>query len=176
MLKALAPIDPDEVLPEAELLRHIRLTEGDTWNGDIARDLRVNAIDWVEGYSEHSLQLRDFEWTRQHFTPVMRFPIRPVEDVVSIAYFDSAGVDSTVADWQLGDNQLAPAHNAFWPYVSGAPGGVRIVFSAGYETQADIPSMLTAAVKVATAAMFLNAESPDLSPAQRLIDRFRNVL
>lgn len=180
MLTALAPADGETILPLADAKVHLNLTEDDTFHEPAIEAARKDAIGWLEGYSEQSLQERDFLWTLDQFTSRMRLPIGPVasDGVVSVEYYDSEAVDTTVdaADYVVGGGILAAASGSSWPYANGDPGGVRITFMAGYAAAEDIPFNLMAALKLALTAFFQNRSAPDLSGAMRLADQVRPVL
>lgn len=177
MLTPLAPADGDAILPLADARTHLNLTASDDYHDDAVTALRDAAISWAEGYAGRSLDSRQFLWRLDRFTSVVRLPIGPVSAVNAISYYASDGADTALvaADWYLGGDKLWAAHGATWPVASGAPGGVRITFTAGYALPADIPPYLLAAVKLAMAAMFEDRSSPDLTAAMRCADQFRPV-
>lgn len=177
MLTPLAPFVGETILPMADARAHLRLTADDTFHDDAVESARDAAIGWVEGYTGHSLQEREFLWQLDQFTTVVSLPIGPV-DSAEISYYDGTGTDLVIeaADFYLGNNKLTPAINAAWPYADGRPGGVRITVTAGYALADDIPAHLLAAVKLAMAAFFENRTDPDLSGAMRVADQFRAVL
>ncbi len=176
MLTALAPFDGDTILPLADARVHLNLTADDDFHDAAVESARDGAIGWVESYSGRSLQAREFEWSADQFCSVIRLPIGPVSAVDGISYYDSEGTDTALVegDWVSGRDRVVASGS--WPYANGDPGGVRITFTAGYATAADIPTNLIAAVKLAMTAMFEDRSNPDLTAAMRCADAFRSVL
>lgn len=173
-----APFDGATILPLADARVQLRLTSGQTEHDAEVEAARDAAIGWAEGYTGHSLQEREWVWSVDRFCSVMRLPVGPVTTVDDVSYYDSDSVDTPLdaADWFLGNQQLVAAYGTTWPVANGVPGGVRVTFTAGYETPADIPPYLMAAVKLAMTSFFEERSSPDLSGAMRAADQFRAVL
>jgi len=77
------------------------------------------------------------------FAPVMRLPIKPVMEVVSIVYADPAGADQSVENFNyyLFEDEtgpyIAPAPGYSWPSTYNRVDAVRITWNAGY---ADVPA------------------------------------
>lgn len=178
MLTVLAPANGDLILPLAAARTHLNLTASDTFHDAAVVDLRNAAIGWAEAYTGRSLNNRQFRWSVDYFLHTIRLPRWPVSAVTEIRYYDANGVDTAMAlnDWYLGGDRLHPAHGSAWPYANGAPAGVRITFTAGYATAADIPPFLLAAVKLAMTALFENRSSPDLSAAERCANQFHGAI
>lgn len=178
MLTPLAPFDGDTILPLADAKEHLRLTDSDTFHDASAEAARDDAIAWFEDYASVSLEERQFLWTEGSFADPMRLPRRPVTEIDGISYYDEDGTDTALveADWYFGDNALAPAAGTSWPCTSGQPGNVRVTFTAGYETAADIPLNAMRAIKLALSAYFENRSSPDLKVAQWHADMFRAMV
>ena len=176
MLTALAPFDGDTILPLADARVQLNLTADEDFHDAAVGDARDSAIGWVESYTGKSLQAREFEWAADQFCSVIRLPIGPVSGVDGISYYNSEGTDTALAegDWVSGRDRVVASTS--WPYANGDPGGVRITFTAGYASAADIPPNLMAAVKLAMTAMFEERSNPDLTGAMRCADAFRPVL
>jgi uncharacterized phiE125 gp8 family phage protein len=177
MLTPLEPADGDAILPIADARVHLNIVEADTYHDSAIEALRDAAIDWVEGYAGKALTRRQFLWTQDSFTSVIRLPIGPVVDEdTAISYYDSDGTDTELEDWYLGRDGLTAAHSSTWPIASGMSGSVRVTFTAGYETPADIPPLLLAGVKMALTALFEDRSNPSFEGAMRCCDKYRSVL
>lgn len=84
---------------------------------------------------------------------VVRLPVRPVQSITSIKYYDIAGVQQTMAagayqTWLEHEPPLiAPTPLTVWPTLqSGRIGGVEIVFVAGEPTTATVPARAREAI------------------------------
>jgi uncharacterized phiE125 gp8 family phage protein len=177
VLTALTAFTGDDILPLADAKDQVGITADDTTQDNLVGSIRDQAIDWAEGYCGKSLQSRQFLWTVDQFSSVMALPIGPVSAANSVKYYDTDETDTTIdaADYYLGNDKLSAAIDTTWPYADGRPGGVRITFTAGYETAADIPLYLLAAVRLAMTAMFENRSNPDLAGAMRAADQYRDL-
>ena len=176
MLTPLAPADGNAILPIEKARAALSFDEADAANDARIIRARDGAIDFAEGYTGKALSRRQFEWTLDRFTSVIRLPIVPVVgEGAAISYYGADGVDTSLEEgsWYFGRDSLMAAHGRTWPAANGAPGNIRITFTAGYATPADIPPMLMSGVIVAMAAMFEDAERPDLTAAMRCLDRHR---
>ncbi len=176
MLTALTPANGDSILPLAAARAHLNLTADDSFHDTAVIALRDAAIDFVERYTGKALSQRLFEWSVDRFTSVIDLPIGPVSPVgAAISYYGSDGVDTALVegDWFFGRGRVVAASGKTWPYANGFPGGVRITFTAGYATPAEIPFLLLAGVKVAMTAMFEDRAGPNLRPAMACCDLHR---
>jgi uncharacterized phiE125 gp8 family phage protein len=179
VLTALDAFTGEDILPLADAKVHLNITAVDTSDDDVIEDLRDDAISWAEGYTAQSLQSRDFRLTQDRFCSLISLPIGPVSATASVKYYNTDGTDTTVdaGTYVLSDDKIVTAQDETWPsdVAVAWPGGVRITFTAGYATAADIPFYLLAAVKLAMTAMFENRSNPDLTGAMRAADQFRSI-
>lgn len=173
MLTQLAPANGEAILPLAECRRHLRVLDGA--ENDTIAELRDAAIDWAERETGHALSRRQFQLEQARFDLRLRLPRAPAVSVDAIAYLDRAGILTTLAStaWRYGAGFLEPAIGTRWPLASCREGAVRITFTAGYATKADVPTLLLSAAKVVLAALFADREEPDLAGAERIARRFR---
>lgn len=170
-LSRLAPIDADTILPIADARAHLRIVT-ETHDARITR-ARLSAIDWAERYTGLAFLEASFLWTVDAFQTRIDLPRGPVTSVDAIEYRGSDGDDVSLeaADWYLARSRVSAAYGTSWPTGD----HVRITFTAGHADVASIPPMLMAGMIVAMAAMFENAESPDLSGAERCLDMVRGA-
>lgn len=178
MLTALTSADEESILDLVACRTELRLTADDAWHYDKVRSIRSGAIGWCEGYTGKALGLRSFEWRQNHFERFIRLPIGPVTAVSAISYLNGSGVETQLdpSAWYVGLNSVSAAPDTVWPYSNGAPGAVRITFSAGYASPDDIPPYLLTAVKLAMAAMFEDFANPDMTGAIRCANQSRRVI
>lgn len=122
-------------LAEAKAQTRVDGTDDDTYlNGLIAA-----ASDHVEKYTGRSLGAQTWRLTTDGFTDEIRLPYGPVQSVTTLAYYDAAGADQTLATgWGL-DNTVDPARivrnvDASWPDTQDRFDAVRITYVAGYST------------------------------------------
>lgn len=152
-------IDPDDVLTVADAKKHLEIVEAD-WDAILSAYIK-SAINMVERYSKTRLIEREFTWKLDCFEPILRFPIVPVGEISDIKYFDSAGVEQTLAgtEWVQSLGRVAPANGKSWPSTDGRIGAISIRFPGGYTGVADQEPLLVAAVRLTVGDLFENRES-----------------
>ncbi len=94
------------------------------------------------------------------FSSRLDLPVSPVESVVSVKYFDIAGVEETLAadSYLLNDNALYPTTR--WPCTARLGAAVSVSLIAGYgDEPADVPAPLCEAVKQLAAHWYENREA-----------------
>lgn len=97
--------------------------------------------------------------------PSISLPRSPLVAVSSITYLDASGTRVTlsptlyrVLPGPLG--KVAPAVGQSWPIAAAAEGAIEITFTAGRANRAAVPANAKAAVLLALAHVFENAETP----------------
>ena len=120
-----------------------RLTEDHTGRRWLTQTVRLTLDDWAAC---------DDDWW-PGVGQVIRLPVRPVQSVATIKYYDIGGVRQTMAvglyqTWLDHDPPLvAPAPLTVWPTPqSGRLGGVEIVFVAGESSLTAVPEQVRAAI------------------------------
>lgn len=158
-LSSSAAIDTDDVLTLAEAKAHLEIEETD-WDALLPAYIGA-AINMVERYGKIALTAREFTWTGDGFTSVIRLPIGPAGDVTAISYFDTSNAPQALdsADWNQSFERIEPAPGTSWPTCNGQIGGVSITFTAGYTNVKAQEPLLVAAVKLTVGDLFANRES-----------------
>lgn len=107
----------------------------------------------VEKATDRLLITRACRFTADCFGRAVLLPVRPVVDVTSVQYYDTAGDLQTLASdqWILADRlerpRVVPAVGASFPSTWELPGAVIVEFNAGYgDEPADVPADLRIAV------------------------------
>jgi len=105
-------------------------------------------------------------------SPYIEFPVAPVREISSVAYFDGddeQSLTSSPPDWiflPAGLRQRArlyPSAGASWPTSTPVrPDAVTITYTVGYERGEQIPQLLRQAIALVAAELYKN---PDLSNA-----------
>lgn len=170
MLTPLTPPAGDTILPIADARAALNII-GLDHDARITR-ARDGAIDWAERYTGIAFLERQYVWAVDVFTAAIRLPRGPVVSVDTIAYRGTDGADAVVADWYLAGDKVLASYGSTWP----AGDNVRVTFTAGHATIEAVPPMLMSGMIVAMAAMFADAESPDLTGAQRCLDLVRGTV
>ena len=165
MLAPAEPIDGEALLPLAEVKAFCRIDSDD--EDALLAGLVLAATDWVERYSQRSLQRRRWRWSAAGFAPVMRLPIGPVDDdaaVVSIAYRDAAGGEAVLGAgaWAVSAGALIAAPGTAWPRAWGTDGSVTIEYEAGFGDVAVEAAALRTAVLFQVRHLYerANGEAP----------------
>lgn len=94
--------------------------------------------------------------------PRLDLPVSPVRSVASVKYFDTAGVEQTLAAdaYVLNDGALYPAAGKSWPCTARLGAAVSVSLTAGYgDDPADVPAPLGEAVKQLAAHWYENREA-----------------
>jgi len=107
----------------------------------------------IEHAIDRLLIVRSCRFTTDAFGNAVLLPVRPVQEVSAVTYYDTAGNLQTLPGeaWRLVDRQerprIVPAPGASFPATWELPGGVVVEFTAGYGTTgANVPTDLRIAV------------------------------
>lgn len=120
-------------LAEAKSQCRVDGTDDDTY----LNALIAAAAAHVEKYTGRSLLEQTWRLTTSAFADEILLPYGPVQSVTTVAYYDTAGGDQTLATgWGL-DNTVDPARivkdtDASWPATQTRFDAVRITYVAGY--------------------------------------------
>lgn len=150
-LKLITPPNEEPVdLTAAKL--HLRVEHDDE---DTLIQAQITAARrWAEAFLNRQLVTATWELVLDAFPRVpFQLPLPPLRSVDQVAYTDAAGLEATVpAEDYLVDTASEPGRLALtdgvtWPLVTLAPiAGVRVRFSAGYGTAADVPEDIRRAI------------------------------
>ena len=115
-------------------------------------------------------------------------PFPTLQSVESVNYIDLNGVQQTLApDKYIVDNIsepgcITPAPNTYWPNTQNRVNAVKISFTAGYGTPADVPEGIKRWVMMRSGALFENREEvvvgsrlvvADLAFVDRMLDAYK---
>jgi uncharacterized phiE125 gp8 family phage protein len=97
----------------------------------------------------------------------VELPRPPLVEVVSVSYFDAAGLDIVMDEAayvlpNLSDAippSIYPAPGGFWPDAFRRPDAVRIRYTAGWTSAAGVPENVKAWIKIRVATLWANRES-----------------
>lgn len=142
---------------------HSRVPTGQ--DDDIFQLATRSADDYIERYLECTIGLSAWRLTLDSFPlrgPLL-IPRWPVRNVTEIAYYDVSGQASTVPAEQIvqpvGEERFLLRLRNPWPTTDNSPNGITIDFTAGWETQDDIPATLVRAGLMLTAHWYENPEA-----------------
>lgn len=105
----------------------------------------------------------EMEASFDFFTPIIRLHHSPITQLLSVKYFDKQGDEQTVEVTDIiSDLDSRPARlvhkSGAWPNCDQRPGGIKIKFEAGHETEASLPPMIKWAILTTVAHMFEHRE------------------
>ncbi|WP_447727272.1 head-tail connector protein [Sphingomonas koreensis] len=88
----------------------------------------------------------------------MMLPLPPVIELVSVTYLDRDNVEQPLdlADCELFDRELVPAHGRRWPRSLDRSESVRVRYRAGFET---VPAPVRAAILLMVGDLYRNRET-----------------
>lgn len=150
-----APATEPVSLVEAK--RHLRV-DGTADDAEItAKILQARAA--VESFTRLRLITQTVQVTLDHFDARVVLPVWPVQEVLSVAYDDAAGVERTFADWRLvlstKPRAVVPAYAASWPVTRDQPGAVRVTVRCGFgDDGAAVPQDLRAALLMRLSSLY----------------------
>jgi uncharacterized phiE125 gp8 family phage protein len=149
--------------PEIDLelvKQHLRVEHGD--DDELIQaylDAAVAHIDGPFGKLNRAIWEQTLELRQNTFSAPIRLPYGPVSAVASIKYVDADGVEQTVSadDYLLtSDGYVVLAHGSSWPRLRGDAEGVRVRYTAGFET---VPSSILSAVMLTVGHWYANRET-----------------
>lgn len=161
------PAAPIVLLDEAKA--HCRVDHDD--DDDLVTRLVEVATDYLDGpggVTGRALITQRWQETMARFPsqPFIILPVGPVQQVISVAYYDADGVDQTVANDQFrvivnGDYALIElVDGATWPGTQSRSDAVRVQYDTGYgDTSADIPEAIRHAALLMVGHWYENREA-----------------
>lgn len=176
-LTRLTPLEGETILPLADAKQHLRVLHDDVAEDALIRSLRDAAIAHVERVSGVILAEAEFIWTAPRFPACIDLPVRPVNELDGVTYYDSDGEPAEYDGARLLAGKVVPAVGGSWPSANGY---AAVTFTAGLS--APEPDLL-AAVKLMLGHLWSNREAVSEKAAnemplgvQALIDTHRQVM
>lgn len=120
------------------------------------------AIATVENRSNVQLCTATYQLTLAGFPNDIALPKYPVQQVTSITYLDSNGVEQELDNWitdtTVNPAKIYPAYGESWPATRQHPNGVTITFDAGFGDPEDVPADIKGALLFWIGHLFTNRE------------------
>lgn len=163
----------------AEAKAHLRVTSND--DDALIGSLIKAATAKLDGYSGllgRALVTQTWAIDLDRFGDRLRLPLRPIQSIETVKYYDAAGAQQTLAGASyalLADaigSYVALVPDASWPSTYGRSDAVRVTFVAGYGDPEDVPEPLRLAIKVHV-QMHYDPDGERLRPIfEALIDQY----
>lgn len=123
-------------------------------DADIA-EMILDAAKLIEHETGQCLMAQTWEVSLDVFTPEIRLDRVPVTGIIAVIYRDTSGVEHAMppTDYVVdvgdgyGPHYLLPAYGTDWPATRDAANAVRVRYTAGYASPADVPTHLKRLVK-----------------------------
>ncbi len=174
-----------EPVSRAEAKKQLELASADTTHDSAIDDYIIAAREQVEhdiGYAmitqTYTLSLTTFP---KKNGPI-RIPIRPIQSVASVTYYDTSNAQQTLATTVYGLDAarrlLFVKYDQEWPSITEQHNGIVVTLTAGYGgTAATVPRLLRQAMLLQIAKWFQHRGDESHMPAhdtayKMLIDRF----
>jgi len=147
----------------AEAKAHLRVSH--TAEDSLITALITVAREQAESYTQRSICAQTLDYSRDAFLLQFELPLCPLQSVTSIKYIDLNGTEQTLAEAEYQVNSqsipaiIALAHGKVWPCVRSELNAVRIRYSAGYATAADIPASIKSAMLLLIGDLYENREN-----------------
>ena len=139
---------------------HCEITQSDTTHDNKLSRLIKMAREIVESDTGYVLMTQTYTLTISEFPSEdrLQLPLRPLQSVSSITYYDQDAVqqtlDSSVYGLDLGNRELFLNYDQSWPDNNGQNNGIVITFVVGYTSRDNVPAALKAMVLCKTAEYF----------------------
>lgn len=136
-------------------------------------------LDGVQGVLGRALITQSYKMTFRRFPAfhdpefeeyAIRLPIRPVQSVTSVEYYDDSGALQTLASDQYrlvrntaGESVIVPTESAIWPATQDRPDAITVSLVAGYgDAPSDVPAGIRAAGLLLVADLYEHREAQSL--------------
>jgi uncharacterized phiE125 gp8 family phage protein len=149
----------------AEVKAHLRIDDAE--QDAVLTALLGAVIAHLDGWSGvlgRCIMAQTWEQAYPAFERVLRLPLGPASAVVSITYADAAGADQTVAAPgfvllrdHLSDYVMA-APGAAWPAIGTRYDAVRVRWTAGVATAAEVPQPIRSAMLLLVGHLYRDRE------------------
>jgi uncharacterized phiE125 gp8 family phage protein len=117
--------------------------------------------------------------TLHAFPPAIKLPNAPLQSVVHVKFYDTAGVQRTldpqdyIVDAESEPGLVVPAPGKAWPATAARINAVEVQYKCGYgDGDAAVPDSLKSYVLAKVAEQFAQAGAPSPN-IHRLLDRYR---
>jgi uncharacterized phiE125 gp8 family phage protein len=147
---------------------------------DDLESIIIEGRTWAEDETHRTFVTTRYLLYLDGFADEMELPSPPLVSVESIKYVDIAGIEQTldpslylvIPAGLVG--RVVPAHGKSWPSTQDIPQAVRIAFTAGYGTAADVPANLKRAIKYYGKAVFDDRDDPKngILTARSLLEKY----
>ncbi|HEX2594800.1 MAG TPA: head-tail connector protein [Rhizomicrobium sp.] len=150
----------DLVLPLDAAKLHLRVDSTD--EDDLITDAIRTAQAWIEENTILVLTTREMTETANHLGGPIDLRAWPVSNITKITYFDRSGAPQELATGSWWANlsrrpvRLSPSFGTRWPASAVAPGSVAITFTAGFDTDDEIPATVMHAIKLLVSHFYTN--------------------
>jgi uncharacterized phiE125 gp8 family phage protein len=175
-----------EPLSLAEAKLHLGIGDAETqWDGYLPELVKA-ARSFTERRANVAMLNQTVTLNLDCFPQVIRLPIGPVSAITSIKYYDTAGVQQTLAganyecDFRTKPARIRPAYLKSWPTTRDTFNAVEVIFPAGYGAASTaVPPDLIHAVKLLLSHWFENREAvgsvggPVAIAFNAIVDNFR---
>lgn len=148
-------------LLEAKL--HLRV-DGDA-DDSLIESLIPSARQAAETLTGRQLVTARWKYVLDQFPcEVLWLPKSPLQSVISIEYFDQAGVwqvlpeTEYVVDALFEPARIAPSFGKYWPLCLPQIGAVAVTFDAGYGTVSQVPEGLKSWIKLRIGSLYAHRE------------------
>lgn len=146
----------------SEAKAHLRVT--DTGEDSLITSFIAAARGWVEDFTQRALITQTWDYKLDAFVGTMEIPLPPLQSVTSIKYFDTAGVEQTLASTEYTVDTAAErglvrlAYGKSWPATHVQANAVTIRFIAGYGAAAAVPGTIKAACLLLLGELYARRE------------------
>lgn len=173
----------------AELKTHLRINDlTDQYEDDLLEAFINAAVVTAERYCRIALINQTWTGKLDRFEDEIILPSPPLVSVTTLKYYDTDGVQQTLASsyYQLDTlsrpGRVLRAYNQSWPTLQGRPQGVEIVWVAGFGTSAAaVPESIKHALKLMCGHWYANRETVNVGnivnelpwATEALLDQFK---
>jgi uncharacterized phiE125 gp8 family phage protein len=161
-----------EPLTLAQAKLHLRVTASD--EDTLVTALITAAREQAEAYTRRRFITQTWDYFRDAFPLGYKYPCDeekifvpqpPLQSVTSLKYFDTTGVEQTLAtskylvDASSEPGRIAPAYGETWPCTREQMNAVTVRFVCGYGAAVAVPSSIAAAMLLIIGHLYENRES-----------------
>jgi uncharacterized phiE125 gp8 family phage protein len=146
-MPAICTVAPaEEPISLAEARAHLRVDH--TTDDPLISGLIIAAREAAESRTGRAMVTQQWRHTASAWTDQITLSPAPLASVEEITYLDADGTRQTLAEssYQVVTDTLqgsvCPAYGASWPSARNEPGSIRIDYTAGYGSAADVPQAI----------------------------------